>query len=58
MLRDDKQAKAYYQQFLERAQDIEKPTQQLLEMKERAKERLTIYEKGFGKMTRIHRRGR
>ena len=30
----------------------------LVQMKERAKERLTIYEKGFGKMTRIHRRGR
>lgn len=45
LLKDEKQAQSYYEQFLERAREVEKPTPQLEEMVERAKEILKMLEK-------------
>ena len=45
LLKDEKQALSYYEQFLERAREVEKPTPQLEEMVERAKEILKMLEK-------------
>ncbi len=45
LLKDEKQAQSYYEQFLEKAREVEKPTPQLEEMVERAKEILKMLEK-------------
>ena len=45
LLKDEKQALSYYEQFLEKAREVEKPTPQLEEMVERAKEILKMLEK-------------
>ena len=45
LLKDEKQAQSYYEQFLERAREVEKPTPQLEEMVERAKEIMKMLEK-------------
>ncbi|MBQ6548843.1 MAG: hypothetical protein IJL82_02850 [Prevotella sp.] len=45
LLKDEKQALSYYEQFLEKASEVEKPTPQLEEMVERAKEILKMLEK-------------
>ncbi len=45
LLKDEEQARSYYGQFLEKAREVEKPTPQLEEMVERAKEILKILEK-------------
>lgn len=44
LLKDEKQALSYYEQFLEKAREVEKPTPQLEEMVERAKEILKMLE--------------
>ena len=41
LLRDEKQGLAYYQQFLDKAREIENPTPQLLEMTENARKMLS-----------------
>lgn len=45
LLKDEKQAQSYYEQFLEKAREVEKPTPQLEEMVERAKEIMKMLEK-------------
>lgn len=45
LLKDEKQALSYYEQFLEKAREVEKPTPQLEEMVERAKEIMKMLEK-------------
>lgn len=45
LLKDNQQAKAYYQQFTEKAREVENPTPQLTEMMERAQEMLQFYNK-------------
>lgn len=45
LLKDNEQAKAYYQQFLDLARQEEKPTAQLTEMMERAVEMLEYFNK-------------
>ena len=45
LLKDNEQAKAYYQQFLDLARKEEKPTAQLTEMMEKAVEMLEYYNK-------------
>ena len=45
LLKDEKQAQSYYEQFLEKAREVEKPTPQLEEMVEKAKEILKMLEK-------------
>ena len=47
LLKDDQQAKSYYQQFTEKAREVENPTPQLTEMMEKAQEMLQFYNK-FG----------
>lgn len=44
LIKDEQQAKTYYQRFVELAAAEEKPTKQLTEMVEKAKEMLRIYE--------------
>lgn len=44
LLKDEEQAKGYYQRFMELAAGIEEPTKQLTEMIEKTKEMLRIYE--------------
>lgn len=44
LLKDEEQGRAYYQQFVEKAAEVEKPTEKLAEMIEKAKEMLHIYE--------------
>ena len=44
LIKDEEQAKSYYQQFMEQAAGVEKPTKQLTEMIEKTKEMLRIYE--------------
>ena len=44
LLKDEKQAQSYYEQFLEKAREVEKPTPQLEEMVERAKEIMKMLE--------------
>ena len=45
LLKDEKQALSYYEQFLEKAREVEKPTPQLEEMAERAKEIMKMLER-------------
>ena len=45
LLKDEKQAQSYYEQFLEKAREVEKPTPQLEEMVERAKEIMKMLER-------------
>jgi len=45
LLKDEEQARSYYGQFLEKAREVEKPTPQLEEMVERAKEIMKMLEK-------------
>jgi tetratricopeptide (TPR) repeat protein len=44
LLKDEEQGKAYYQQFVEKAAEVDKPTERLTEMIEEAKDMLDIYE--------------
>ena len=44
LLKDEEQGKAYYQQFVEKAAEVDKPTEKLSEMIEKAKEMLRVYE--------------
>lgn len=44
LLKDEEQGKAYYQLFVEKAAQVDKPTEKLTEMIEKAKEMLRIYE--------------
>ena len=44
LLKDEEQGKAYYQQFVEKAAEVDKPTEKLSEMIEKAKEMLRIYD--------------
>ena len=44
LLKDEEQGKAYYQQFVEKAAEVDKPTEKLTEMIEKAKDMLDIYE--------------
>lgn len=44
LLKDEEQGKAYYQQFVEKAAEVDKPTEKLTEMIEKAKEMLRIYD--------------
>ena len=43
LLKDKEQAKAYYEQFIEKARLVEKPTPQLAEMVEKARDMLEFY---------------
>ena len=45
LLKDDQQAKSYYQQFVDRAHEVEKPTPQLADMIVKAQDMLLFYEK-------------
>ena len=44
LLKDEEQGRAYYQQFVEKAAEVDKPTEKLSEMIEKAKDMLDIYE--------------
>ena len=44
LLKDEEQGRAYYQQFVEKAAEVDKPTEKLSEMIEKAKEMLRIYD--------------
>ena len=44
LIKDEEQAKSYYQLFVEKAAVVENPTKQLIEMLEKAKEMLRVYE--------------
>ena len=44
LLKDEEQGKAYYQQFVEKAAEVDKPTEKLSEMIEKAKEMLRVYD--------------
>ena len=44
LLKDEEQGRAYYQQFVEKAAEVDKPTEKLTEMIEKAKDMLDIYE--------------
>ena len=44
LLKDEEQGRAYYQQFVEKAAEVDKPTEKLTEMIEKAKEMLRVYE--------------
>ena len=44
LLKDEEQGRAYYQQFVEKAAEVDKPTEKLSEMIEKAKEMLRVYE--------------
>ena len=44
LIKDEDQAKTYYQQFVDKTVGIESPTKQLTEMIEKAKEMLHVYE--------------
>lgn len=44
LLKDEEQGRAYYQQFVEKAAEVDKPTDKLTEMIEKAKEMLRVYE--------------
>ena len=44
LIKDEEQAKSYYQLFVEKAAVLENPTKQLIEMLEKAKEMLRVYE--------------
>lgn len=43
LLKDEEQGRAYYQQFVEKAAEVDKPTDKLTEMIEKAKEMLRVY---------------
>lgn len=44
LLKDEEQGRAYYQQFVEKAAEVDKPTEKLSEMIEKTKEMLRVYE--------------
>ena len=44
LIKDEEQAKSYYKLFVEKAVGVENPTKQLIEMLEKAKEMLRVYE--------------
>ena len=44
LLKDEEQGRAYYQQFVEKAAEVDKPTEKLTEMIEKAKEMLRVYD--------------
>jgi tetratricopeptide (TPR) repeat protein len=44
LLKDEEQGRAYYQQFVEKAAEVDKPTEKLSEMIEKAKEMLRVYD--------------
>ena len=44
LIKDEEQAKSYYQLFVEKAAVLENPTKQLIEMLEKANEMLRVYE--------------
>ena len=44
LLKDEEQGRAYYQQFVEKAAEVDKPTDKLTEMIEKAKEMLRVYD--------------